>query len=303
MSNSLHPHWDTTDDDELPVRITDTSAPQKTKKHAEVVIPRATRSPAAFVGVALFLVAGTALFMGANKLLGQIAADDIEVVITQNGIEPSVITVAPGETIVWKNEAGIPHILRSETLPTEDGTPFNTTAIFPQAEFSYTIPLSATAATHDYISGTAENITGQIIIEEQVSMPEQPQEQMPPVLTQIESSSSSASSVSLSNTIEYANTSDAFEAESSSSASSVSIEAQVTPGVIPQNPNTVGNGTVPLPPRQQPNTPVTQTPLRPAAVTQHMPSTNAQTGMELWVLGVITLASFAGVAWKAARNS
>lgn len=315
MNNGIHSHWDSTDDDELPVRITDARSKKVVpKKESTPNIPRAQRSPAAIVGVGLFLAAGTALFMGAQGLLGQIATDDIEVLITEDGIEPSVITVMPGETITWSNLSDIPHILRSDTLPTEDDEPFNTTAIFPEGDFSFVVPLTAEAGTYDYISSTSASITGQIIIEEG-AMGEEPdddiqthedlqEEMMQQIMAGEEISpdpvvSSSASSVSALNTIEYGNV-----PASSAQSSSDQVIAAAIPGVIPQNPNTVAHSLNPLPVRQQSSSKAAaQTPLHAAAITQHKPLANAQSGMELWVLGAITLASLAGVTWKARKYS
>lgn len=153
--------WHSTDDDAQSVRITSVDSISQAE---EVSVPRAKRSPAAFIGVAVFLAIGFTVFQGISGIAGQAMTEAIKVNITDNGADPLVITLKPGETVEWTNTAAIPHILESDTLPTEDDSRFESRAIFPSGTFSYTIPLDAVPGTYDYISRTSPDFAGQIII-------------------------------------------------------------------------------------------------------------------------------------------
>lgn len=170
MGITLHPHWHTTIDgeslgDAQHVRISGTGSPP-------------SRKPAAVF--AIFLVLGTlGTFMyGVSSLRGQLTPPATSIRITDNGLEPSVVTVLPGQDVTWTNEQIVPHIMTSETLSTAKG-PLHTPAIFPGAPFTTSIPFDAPPATHTYYSLTSNTITGQIIIQEKKDEPPPPPPEPP----------------------------------------------------------------------------------------------------------------------------
>lgn len=297
--STLHPHWHTTDEDERPVRITDASVRAPAPVHAaRPAVPRAKRGPAAFVGIALFIGVGFALFQGVNGLLGQVGTgDEVIVRMTDAGVDPETVTVKPGETIRWENQGSIPHILESETLPTEDDKSFITTAIFPSGSFDYTVPAGAAAGEHDYASKTAVSVKGRIVIESAgaggvaASSAHSDSPVIPPVAAPVQNTPPAAGS------IEYtppAQTAIPAPAQNDAGESTMT-------GIIPQNPNTIASGNVPLPPRQQPgvNVPAART---QGNVMQHMPSATTETGMEAWVTLAIAGVSLIYVVRKATAD-
>ncbi len=164
--SSLHPHWQSTDEGserEVPITIrSKNQAPQNT----QMFVPRAKRRPAAFVGIFLFMVMGFAAFQGYitfSRLTGDVAAP-VSVIIKTTGVDPINVNVKAGETIEWKNLDTIPHILASDTLPTENGKPFTTAPIFPNATAKVTIPSTAAEGTYSYISHTSKKVNGTIVI-------------------------------------------------------------------------------------------------------------------------------------------
>lgn len=286
--NNLHPHWQTTDEDEQPVRITDKSVRtrvQPVKSTQRQRVPRAKRGPAAFIGIALFLGAGFALFQGANGLLGQISPTDVTIIrITENGIDPAVVTVQPGKMIRWNNESSIPHIFESDTLPTSDGQPFMTTAIFPNGFYEYVIPENSPSATHNYESKTSIGVKGQIIIDSGDAIGSDntpPSEQYIPPAAPIPDTPDYTDPAPVTTTPDYTN--------------------DPPVGGIPQNPNSISDGNTYIPPRPQPGsgTPMANT---QGNINQHLPSTNTSTGMEVWVTLAIAGFSLAYVARKSTQG-
>lgn len=265
MTN-LHPHWQTTDEDELTVPVRIASASNEEQLSPKISVPAASRMPGAVIGVLLFLGIGFAMFQGVYSFMGQVTSDRIEIVITETGVEPPVATARPGQTIVWKNESTIPHILASETLPTDDGKPFETAAIFQDMEEEYVVPLGAQNETHDYFSRTSAAITGQIIIDSAAAQ---------------EPSSEASSQTSSEEPI-------ALPIQSSSVASSSAVpeytpSSEAYTGGVPRNPYTVG--TTP-----QYGTTSSQATTQ---VRQHRPTSQPQTGMAEWtilIMGLIALA-------------
>lgn len=279
----MQPQWHSTDEDELPVRVNiRTSSPvQKTE------LPRGNRSPGAIVGVLLVLGIGFSLFQGVSFLRGQVTPEpDVEIQITQSGVDPEEVTVNPGDVIRWTNTASIPHILESETLPPEDPEDdeetFTTGAIFPQAEFIYTVPSDAQPGTYEYISATSATIAGTIIIE------------MPTEGT----TSSVATSTATSQTQSVTSAVPASSVMSSvvaASSAGFSAGGTIQDGVIPENPNTVGGGTIKPPTGQVTRSSSASRP----PISQHTPTSQAQTGVEAWMTVIIAGIALAGVAYRA----
>ncbi|UPA23114.1 hypothetical protein K8942_02780 [Candidatus Peribacteria bacterium] len=273
---TLHPHWQSTDDSDeqaVPVRI------KQSQTDSERMPVRAHRRPAAFAGIFLFFLAGVAALQGYGlfSLGGQVNPSSITVHITENGADPVTITVQPGSTITWTNDDSIPHVLSSDTLPTDDGKPFVTSAIFPGSSTHILIPLTATSGAYPYISKTSDIVSGQILIQGGVQMD-------PYVPSDIVESSSSSSS-----------TSPVVVTPVASSAASLSPAAPVaTVTQVPVNPYTVGSGNMPLPDRQ----PSGQSP----AVSNHTPFSTPETGPAVWIAVVLTTVVLLIVTRKAFRS-
>lgn len=281
--NTMQPQWHSTDDDEQPVRINARTATHV--KKAEM--PRGNRSPGAIVGVLIVLGIGFSLFQGVSFLQGQVTPEpDVEIQITQSGVDPEEITVNPGDVIRWTNAASIPHILESDTLPPEDPEDdeetFTTGAIFPQAEFIYTVPSDAQPGTYEYISATSATIAGTIIIE------------MP---TQGSNSSVAASAASQTQSVaaSVAPASSVMSSVIAASSAGFSAGGTIQDGVIPENPNTVGGGTIRPPTGQVTRSSAMSRP----PISQHTPNTQAQTGVEAWMTVIIAGIALAGVAYRA----
>lgn len=274
--NTLHPHWQTTDgDDEQPVRI---SVPQK---H----VPRAQRSTAAFIGIVAFVAIGFLAFNGTGSLWGQ-ATPTIDIRITTDAVDPLSFSARPGQKITWKNESGIPHILTSETLRDERSLPFETTAIFPNETYSFTLPLNAPIGTYEYESQTSPNITGEIVVQDILATAAS---SSTPVV-QASSAPAPVASSSIATAVVASSV-----APQSSSAMPVTDQPE-TVGGIPQNPYTVGNSNGTLPPRQQGGSNIAQ-------VTQHKPISQPSTGTGEWMLTCIGIVSLWIVMKRAMRFS
>lgn len=277
--DNLHPHWQTTDEDaeEQPVRIS------VLQKH----VPRARRSPAAFIGIVAFVAIGFVVFNGTGSLWGQ-ATPTIDIRITTGVVDPLSFSARPGQKITWKNESGIPHILTSETLRDERSLPFETTAIFPNETYSFTLPLNAPVGTYEYQSQTSPNITGEIIVEDILTAASS---SSAPVVQQTSSVPTAVASSSMSAAVVTS-----MAPPQSSSAMPISDQPE-TVGGIPQNPYTVGNSNGTLPPRQQGGGSNT------AQVTQHRPISQPSTGMGEWMLACIGAVSLWIVMKRAMRFS
>lgn len=187
---SLHPHWQSTED-EQPVTV-----------RARSTTPRgahASRMVAAVVGMAVMVGIGFATFDGWPHFLGQISnpTPDITVHITGDGFAPLSVRVRPGQTIRWVNDDQIPHILGSDDLPTEDGHAFESPGLFNGSDFFYTIPESATAGTYTYISQTATDVNGTIVIESTTTAVSSSTASIAPAPAIVHSSASSSRSTTI----------------------------------------------------------------------------------------------------------
>lgn len=267
---TLHPHWQSTDDADdraVPIRIrsakkTPRSAmPDHDDASSGVRSPvRAARRPAAFAGIFLFFIAGAAALQGYGlfALEGQVNPPGVTVRLSPSGAVPVTITVEPGSTITWTNDDTIPHVLSSETLPTDDGKMFVTSAIFPGSSTHILVPLNAETGAYPYISKTSDTVSGQIIVKSGVDM----EPYVPPVAVVSPASSSAPSSSSV-----------AF-----SNPETVMPAATITQ--VPVNPYTVGSGNAPLPERQAAGNP---------SISAHTPFSTPETGPAVWIAIVSTL--------------
>lgn len=242
--SQIHPHWQSTDEDERPVRI----------HSAEPATQTVSRRPAAIFGIALSLLIGTAVFTGLRGMYAQITTEKKTVRITAEGLAPTVITVEPGETILWINEDSIPHLLASETLMESNGEPFAPPAIFPGNEYEFIVPVTAAGGTHSYISQTSSDISGQIVITgasigpATTTQPTTPTQATPTNIIIPEETIAQPTPVVRDSDAQILN-----------------------PASIPVNPYTVGSN--PLPSGNN----------RAASVTQHRPATQPNSGSALWV--------------------
>jgi plastocyanin len=290
--DSLHPNWQTTDAEERPVRINIQERKPVRKSAALPSVPRARRSPAAFIGVALFLACGFVIFKGADGLIGQLSSSDTEISLTDTEATPTVVTVAPGQTIKWMNNATIPHILQSDTLPTENGEPFESTAIFPGGDFIYTVPATAAEGEYDYYSNTSPEVSGQIFIamesavtdpapiafeETSIEPTEEIMEELPPASTD------SYAEITMEEPIRES------PVEVPDSIFENLDAPTVLAGSIPSNPHTVAGGGIPAPVSYVPN----ETLHSGAPLDEHRPNTMSQTGSETML--VVLALSMAGL--------
>ncbi len=258
---SMHPHWESTDDEQI--------VPVRSKAPARQPI-RVSRAPAAAVGIALMIAAVTYSFGGLDTLIGQLTnpTPDVTVSIKQSGPDPSIVTIKPGQTIRWINDDQIPHVLTGESLPTADGKPFSTPAMFPDSDAFYTAPAAGPEGTYDYISETSDQVAGQIVISNasvaeasssssstEIIVPEAPIPQVQPV------SSSSSAPVQL-------------PAQSSSVAPS-----PVGANVIAVNPYVIGTKKT------------SSTSSKKPGVTEHKPTKQTETGPAVWIVLACSVAA------------
>lgn len=232
-----------------------TSVKEEKKPTVMKDVPRASRRPAAIVGMVLFVLIGVALMQGMTGLLGQVQTQATIIRVTPVGVEPPIVTVVPGQTVTWKNEDAIPHIFASDTLPTMDGKPFESSPLFPQAEYSHIIPAAAATGSHEYFSKTSASVMGQIVIATPTATPVPQQPAATEPLPLIPENTQPVTTPFPTSDAEGTETFDA--------------------GLLPENPHTVGSGEAPVPYRPQPGT---NTPAPQAAINQHRPVTNTETG-------------------------
>ena len=248
----MHPLWQSTDGEEpVPVHAS------KDTRRAQ----RVSRTPAAIVGITLMVGAVAYTFGGLNDIIGQLTnpTPDVTVRITHGGSEPSIATIAPGQTVRWINDDQIPHILSSDTLPTGDGKPFNTVAMFPASDAYYTAPLTAPEGSYDYISQTSPDVGGSIVIA---------------------TTASSSSASSFSTNTSSVNIVTATATSSTSNQPTTTLPTKPTPpsstslttlqaNVIAVNPYVVGT---------KPGS------TRKPGVTEHTPKTQTASGPAVWIV-------------------
>lgn len=252
--STMHPHWQAEDESqERPVRITTKS------KNAPV---RASRRPAALTGIALFALIGFSLIQGFSSLRGQLSNSPNLIHIKQESVDPTTITVQPGDTVTWVNESTIPHILTSDSLPTANNKHFETSPLFQGNSTRLLIPLNASPGTYTYISKTSKNISGQIVISTGPATSPAVTPTPNPNPSPINPSAIPPAMIPAPVT-------------NSPSVPNPNPNQNPTSPAIPQNAHTVGNGENPLPPRQ--------TGGQAADIVSHMPSEQTETGPAIWI--------------------
>ncbi|MBI1812629.1 hypothetical protein HY285_05520 [Candidatus Peregrinibacteria bacterium] len=160
----MHPHWRSTED-AAPVRVGRIDPAQGTGIPVAVSAAGVSRRPAAITGIVLTLTMGFLAYEGLGPFRGQVGdLPTIEVHITSTGVVPSTVSVAPGQKITWYNDQNIPHILQSDTIFDPAGKALYTPAIFPGMQQSFTVSPAQSPGANTYLSTTAKNVSGQIIV-------------------------------------------------------------------------------------------------------------------------------------------
>ncbi len=168
----LHPHWHATaDDDGQPIRVSQAKKTQDTAP-AQPHITRATRMPAAIVGIVIVVASGVVAVRGWN-VVGQLtgsgaavtAAPAVQVQITASGtVAPSTVTVKPGGEIDFTNNEGIPNILTSATLHDDSGSLMNTPTIFPNTMVPFVVSKNEKPGSYPYSSSIDTRVQGTIVV-------------------------------------------------------------------------------------------------------------------------------------------
>lgn len=154
--SSLHPDWQQTEVDEVPITIR-----PSTPKEPETV----SRKPAAIAGILLVIATGTVFFGGIQELTGQIATPSTQTIrITNAGVEPSRIEVRVGTTLTWINEKENEQIITSNTLCNERGFCLRTKLLSPGDGDSFTITQDITAGSYAFSSETDPLVAGVIVV-------------------------------------------------------------------------------------------------------------------------------------------
>lgn len=254
----MHPHWQSTDDErDVPVRVRASATPAGN---------RVSRLPAAIAGIALMLGIVSFSLGGLRQVLGQLTdpTPDHTIHLTQDGPDPASINVQAGEIVRFVNDDQQPHFLSSDTLKTDDGEPFESSSIFPNEDFFYTVPAGTTPGSHEYISEASPEFLGTIVVVD------------PTASSASSTSAVIAPSSATSSAFSFPSSVPAFPGHTGSSSSMAPLGA----GVIAVNPYAVG--TKPL-----------------AAVTTHKPTKNVDTGPEVWIV----LGSSAALLWAATKGA
>lgn len=252
----MHPHWQSTDDEAI--------VPVRSKTNQASAPVRVSRAPAAVVGIALMVGVVAYSFGGLDAVIGQLTnpTPDVTVRVRQGAVDPEIATIMPGQTIRWVNDDQIPHVLSSQTLPTSDGEPFTTSAMFQNGEAFYTAPATAPEGTYDYISQTSPDVAGQIVISN----------------TPVAASSASSVAAEPASSVPTLSSVPAVAQSSSSSVAPLPLPTQPTSSVAPSpvganviavNPYVVG---------------AKASSSRKPGVVEHKPTTNAGTGPAVWIV-------------------
>lgn len=161
--SDIHPHWHAIDQEEpeasgASVRV---SSPNATR--IPIGLSHVSRQPAAVVGILVVIGISFLLIRGAQEGTEQLRGS-VEVLITQNGLEPATVTVQQGQEITWINQQDMPHILESRTLCSAADDCLYTRTLFQNDRYTFTVSAGMEPGTYTYSSSTSEDIAGQIIV-------------------------------------------------------------------------------------------------------------------------------------------
>jgi|GEM_PF-5666275 len=181
----IHPHWNTTGQEEekqpasIQIEAEDSDMPSDIPTFKRTV----SRRPAAFTGIAIAIVLGLTYSNGwemlrdislpsFSSILAQITTSapvisaPQQTTITDTGITPASIILAPGEAIVFENTSGIPHIIQFDSkIMGEANPPLASGAIFPGNSESVIIPVGTALGLYSFFSTTDPNSKGQILLQ------------------------------------------------------------------------------------------------------------------------------------------
>lgn len=280
MNPITHSHWHATDDEEVEIPIRDTS--RKPKANERIAIPSARRTPAAIIGILIFAALGISAVQGWSDLLGQSVTPLPDILISDLSLTPAVLTVAPGQLLLIRNEATIPQILRFNDLIDSQGKPLESSAIFPQSETRVTVPITAAQGRYEYYSTTSVHISGSLIVS----------------LSAIVQSTAVTASSPASTFVKQPVESSAAFASSLAPVNIPTIAGITTPdstilaAVLPVNPYAVGTETI------QPSNNLPDDISYPD-ITEHMPQTTTESGSAAWATIIVFAISFLFVLRKA----
>ncbi|MBI2636429.1 hypothetical protein HYW84_03860 [Candidatus Peregrinibacteria bacterium] len=182
----MHPHWQSTSDDDQSPQFAsggrlkaETCPASQERRGSRISIKPASRLPAAIVGISIFTVVSITVAGGWQALTAQIGNQGggassssesvqdlhpIEIHIGSAGFQPTIVTVKPGQQIIWINDQFIPHIITSQTLRDGSGAYLNTPAIFPGDTATFTVGSREPDRQHDIASTTDQTLLGAVIV-------------------------------------------------------------------------------------------------------------------------------------------
>lgn len=329
MTGGLHPHW-RSDADERPVRISVAGALPESAPERVMI----SRRPAAVAGVLLVAATVLAVYGPSALFSGQTApaapaapaGGQLVIRITETGFEPATLTVRPGATVTWQNDASIPHILTSDTLQTADGL-LDTSPIFPASNLAVTVAANAPEGTYDYITQTA-SFSGAIVVSAQAPTPGAPQQQplqtpssaaasavpSPPPAQQAVSSAASAQELPVAAVSSAAPASKAPAPKKSAAAKAsaaaqprdIPIIATTAVGAIPRNPYALNRPNYAEPVQPAVSSAGSASSVRSAApeasVTKHRPAAQPGTGPGDWAVAVMAMIALCTLFVHACRS-
>ena len=161
--SDLHPLWQETDGDAVPVRVRET-LPQTPKP--EMQTTTISRKPAAIFGMLAVLGSGFLFFRGVDGLVtGQVAAPPESgptVHITASGFSPKVVEVEHGQTITWVNDTAKQQVIQSKTLCSNTGFCLETKALAKDEKGAFSITPDIPAGSYAYGAPTDAGLKGTI---------------------------------------------------------------------------------------------------------------------------------------------
>ncbi len=243
----------------------------------------ARRMPAAIIGILLMAALGMTVTHGWTALMGQAASEEqVQVLITEEGVNPASVTVTAGQNVLFKNDSSIPQLLRFETLMDDTGNPVETSPIFPLSEARIVIPAGIPPGEYPYFSSTSKLVSGSIVVVAPGSS-----------VPSFETVASASAASSMQPVVSSWETASSVASSIQPSMSSVDIVQPIVPPVaIPTNPYVIGsdsNQITVVPPVAD----VT------ADITEHTPLANTESGIAAWTTVLIFAASMMFVLRKA----
>lgn len=324
MSRDLHPSWLSEPGAEpVAVRVRETSAQQTAPARVTV-----SRRPAAVAGILVVMGVLASVYGTKDLFPGQLtipltgtADAALTIRITETGFEPKTLSVRPGDTVTWVNNASIPHILTSQDIETVDG-PLDTSPIFPESSLAVTVAKGAKTGTFTYISQTSPH-TGELVIDATAaassvaSTPVQnaagssaapvPASSLAPPVAAVSSAPKAAASSKPKPASKPASSAPAKEA-----IRDIPVIPTTAVGAIPRNPYAINKPTYvdPVQPASVASSSAATSktthagaPQKPvASVTNHKPVSQPGSGPENWIVAIVSALSLCTLAAQAMRK-